>query len=233
MSRLIWLLLVLTTACAPYANGEFATMIPKSWFESKPDTREYYPETAAQIAEDLDAQLSTRLGLGTSTSRGLQWLVVTTPTDVNAMGQATPLARAMAEELAQAMTKKGYYVQEIRKTCEVVFNKQQGEFMLSRDVHELATRHFQGTLVMTGTYVPSPYGVRFNIEVLDARNNDVLAKSGYVLPMSRTVAYLQGGDNQMVKPSVATVPHSGAQGSTDAPPDWRTTRMILPDFLQP
>lgn len=210
----------LLAACAPFVNGEMGMLLPSG--DKKKDMREYYPEVSGQMVDELDAQLAARLGLGPVTTRGLQWVIVTTPTDINDMGKATPLARAFSEELAKGLTAKGYYVQEIRKTSEVVFNKSQGEFMLSRDTKALATRRFQGTLIVTGTYVPSPYGVRFNIEVMDARNNDVLAKSSRTLPMSTPVAYLHySGDGNAVCPSVATQP------------DWRTSRQKTPSFLLP
>lgn len=240
MRHIAWLFLILAAGCAPYVNGEYATLVPNV-FEDKPDTREYYPETARLMASNLDSQLAARLGFDHTTTRGLQWLVVTTPADLSALGQSTALARAMAEEVASAMTAKGYYVQEIRKTCEVVFNKSQGEFMLSRDVRELATKQFKGTLVLAGTYVAAPKGVRFNLEVIDAKNNDVLAKTSAVVPMSQTVAYLQNqSDDQTgqsgVKASVSTVPgvpDGRPQFSAGPPPDWRTGRMKTPSFLLP
>jgi len=237
MRYAVLLLTLFVSACAPYANGEMASLIP-SWGGDKPDMNEYYPQTARAFADDLDAQLASRLGLDHSTTRGLQWLIVTTPSDLNDMGQATPLSRVLAEELGAAMTAKGYYVQEIRKTSEVVFNKSQGEFMLSRDVRQLATKRFQSTLVLTGTYVSTPYGVRFNIEVMDARNNDVLAKSSKVIPMSRPVAYLNqtrtpGRSN--IHPTVVTTPGADTSADPYLEPqgDWRTTRQKIPNFLQP
>jgi hypothetical protein len=235
MKRFAWILILLCSACAPMANGEMASLIPS--FGSGPDMKEYYPETAQAMAYELDLQLSSRLGYDHTTTRGLQWLVVTTPGDINDLGRAAPLSRALAEELGSAMTGKGYYVQEIRKTCEVVFNKSQGEFMLSRNVRELATRKFQSTLVMAGTYSATPYGVRFNVEVIDARNNDVLAKTSKVIPMSRPVAFLMeqnipGQSN--VRPTVATVPGAADPGvSYQQPGDWRTTRQKVPNFLLP
>ncbi|WP_243310155.1 FlgO family outer membrane protein [Fundidesulfovibrio agrisoli] len=231
------LILLSISACAPMANGEMASLIP-SWGGDKPDMNEYYPQAARIMADELDAQMAPRLGVGQSTTRGLQWLVVTTPSDLNNMGQATPLARVLAEELGSAMTAKGYYVQEIRKTSEVVFNKAQGEFMLSRDVRQLVTRQFQSTLVLTGTYVSTPYGVRFNIEVVDARNNDVLAKSSKVIPMSRPVAYLnqtQTPGQSNVRPTVVTTPGTDTSVDPYTTPqgDWRTTRQKVPNFLLP
>ncbi|MBI4806613.1 MAG: hypothetical protein HY795_15410 [Desulfovibrio sp.] len=235
MKRFAWILLFLCSACAPMANGEMASLIPS--FGSGPDTKEYYPEMARTMADELDFQLAPRLGFDHTTTRGLQWLVITTPADLNNMGQAAPLSRAVAEELGAAMSAKGYYVQEIRKTSEVIFNKTQGEFMLSRNVREHATRKFQSTLIIAGTYSATPYGVRFNVEVMDARNNDVLAKTSKVIPMSRPVAFLMeqntpGQSN--VRPTVATVPGAAEPGvSYQQPGDWRTGRQKVPNFLLP
>ena len=235
MKRFAWILILLSSACAPMANGELAMLVPS--FGGNGDMKEYYPETARAMAQELDLQLAPRLGFDHTTTRGLQWLVVTTPGDINDLGRATPLSRALAEELGSAMTAKGYYVQEIRKTCEVVFNKTQGEFMLSRNVRELATRKFQSTLVMAGTYSATPYGVRFNVEVIDARNNDVLAKTSRVIPMSRPVAFLMeehtpGQSN--IRPTVVTMPNAADPGvSYQQPGDWRTFKQKVPNFLLP
>ena len=242
MKKYAWLLLLAATSCAPYANGEMASLFHEvgasmPWGGKKPDTNEYYPQHARIMANELDMQLAARLGFNHTTTRGLQWVVVTTPSDLSNMGQATPLARAMAEELASAMNGKGYYVQEIRKTSEIIFDRSQGEFMLSRDVRALATKNFQSTLVMTGTYVPSPQGVRFNIEVVDARNNDVLAKTSSILPMSLPVAYLMESSSPgrgAIRPTVATVPGVPDPGPSYLPPgDWRTSRQKIPNFLLP
>ncbi len=240
MKRFAWILILLLGACAPMANGEMSALLDDlTPSTGGGDQKEHYPKAAQEMAAELDTQLTTRLGFDHTTTRGLQWLLVTTPTDLNNMGQAAPLARAMAEQIGQAMTARGYYVQEIRKTSEVVFDKAQGEFMLSRDVKALATKRFQGTLIATGTYTASPYGVRFNIEVLDARNNDVLAKSSRMIPMNRTVAFLlsqpvEGGRGE-VRPTVATVPGAAeVPGNPYLPPgDWRTTRQKWPNFLLP
>jgi len=243
MKRYAWLLLLLTSACAPMANGEMASLFHEVGQNipfvgpGKPDMKEYYPEAARCMADELDAQLAPRLGFNQTTTRGLQWLLVTTPSDLNNMGQAAPLSRALAEELGTAMTAKGYYVQEIRKTSEVIFDKKQGEFMLSRDTKALATKRFQSTLIMAGTYAATPYGVRINVEVMDARNNDVLAKTSTVIPMSRPVAYLmeqQVPGQSTVRPSVATVPGAAEPGpSYQEPGDWRTGRQKIPNFLLP
>lgn len=233
--HLALILLLLSSACAPMANGELAMLVPN--IGRGPDMKEYYPQAAQEMAYELDMQLAPRLGFDTTTTRGLQWLIVSTPTDLNNIGQAAPLARAMAEQLGQAMNSKGYYVQEIRKTSEVVFDKSQGEFMLSRDVRSLATRNFKGTLVMAGTYIATPQGVRFNIEVMDARNNDVLAKSSRIIPMSAPVAYLmesQTPGKSNIRPSVATVPGAADPGpSYQQPGDWRTFKQKVPNFLLP
>lgn len=242
MKRFAWLLILLTSACAPMANGEMAYLYKEvgasmPWSDNKPDMNEYYPQAAQEMAAELDMQLASRLGFDHTTTRGLQWVVIATPSDLNDMGRAAPLSRALAEQLGTALTARGYYVQEIRKTSEVVFDKPQGEFMLSRDVKALSTRQFKGTLVVTGTYTASPNGVRFNIEAIDARNNDVLAKTSRMIPMSRPVAYLMEDNTpgrSNIRPTVATVPGAPQPGPSYMPPgDWRTSRQKWPNFLLP
>lgn len=245
MNRFAWILILLTStsACAPMANGEMAYLFKEiganvPWKDDKAEFQEHYPEAARSIVDELDMQLAGRLAFDQTSARNLQWVVVTTPTDLNNMGQATALSRVMAEELGSAMTSKGYYVQEVRKTSELIFDKAQGEFMLSRDVKTLSTRRFQSTLVVAGTYVASPSGVRFNVEVIDARNNDVLAKTSRVIPMNSTVAYLMeaqaapGSSN--IRPTTYTVPGAKAPGiSYQRQGDWRTSTQKLPNFLLP
>lgn len=158
-----------------------------------PPASQSYPEVAMAIAADLDRQLGPRLGMGgPQNSRGLYWLVVTVPSALDNLAVSSPLGRLMGQELSSAFVAKGYNVQELRKTREVVFSPQ-GEFMLSRDVNALATKRVLSTLVLVGTYTPTAVGVRFNVEVINAVNNNIVAMSSRTLPYSASVGMLLGG----------------------------------------
>ena len=85
-------------------------------------------------------------------SRGLYWLVITTPANLSDLERASPLSRLFGQELASAFVARGYNVQEIRKASDIIFNRREGEFGLTRDVRALATRRATATLVVAGTY---------------------------------------------------------------------------------
>ncbi|MHC1788810.1 FlgO family outer membrane protein [Solidesulfovibrio sp.] len=165
-----------------------------------------YPDVAMAMAADLDRQLGPRLGMGAvNNSRGLYWLVITTPADLNNLERASPLSRLMGQELYAAFVGMGYNVQEIRKASDIIFNRSQGEFVLTRDTKALATKRATATLVLAGTYSVTPAGVRFNLEVIDARNNNIIAAASRTLPMDATVGAMAGvGATAFVAPTVST-----------------------------
>lgn len=172
---------------------------------STPPPPPQYPDVAMALASDLDRQLVPRLGMYTrDNSRGLYWVVITTPADLSDLTRASALSRLVGQELFTAFVALGYNVQEIRKTSDIVFSRGQGEFALSRDVRALATGRATATLVVAGTYVMTPGGVRFAIEVIDARNNNVIAAANRTLPMDATVGALSGGGAAFVTPTVST-----------------------------
>jgi len=171
-----------------------------------------YPEVAMAIAADLDRQMGPRLGIGgPQNSRGLYWLVVTTPSALDNLAVTSPLGRLMGQELASAFVAKGYNVQELRKTRDIVFSPQ-GEFMLSRDVNALATKRVLSTLALVGTYTPTATGVRFNVEVINAVNNNIVAMSSRTLPYSSSVGMLLGGPGVSgAQPTVTTTNYAEFQ----------------------
>ncbi len=189
--------------------------------KSSSTQRLQYWQVAQSLAQDLDTQIARRMLLDGSNSRGLYWVVVTVPVNLNDLTQTSPLGRLMAQEVGSAMVKLGYNVQEIRKGRDIVFNPKQGEFILTRDVNQLLNRGATSTLVVAGTYTQTSQGVRFNLEVLNAWNNNVIAAS------SRTQAYT---------PAVASLIGSGSGGvapSVQTRPDYRSLHQQIPSFLLP
>lgn len=176
------------------------------WHFRQPPPPPQYPDVAMAMVEDLDRQLVPRLGMYTANnSRGLYWVVITTPANLSDLERASPLARLFGQELASAFVARGYNVQEIRKASDIIFNRREGEFGLTRDARALATRRAMASLLVAGTYTMTPGGVRYNIEVVDARNNDIVAMSSRTLPMDPTVGALSREDiASYATPTVST-----------------------------
>jgi hypothetical protein len=166
-----------------------------------------YPEVAMALADDLDRQAAPRLGIGfPDNSRGLYWVVVTVPAQADNLEASSGLGRLMAQELSCALVARGYNVQEIRKASEIAFDRRQGEFILTRDTRALARRHVTATLVVAATYTVLPGEVRFNVELMDARNNNIVAMTSRSLAKTQEVAALLGRSGlSAVGPTVSTV----------------------------
>ncbi len=165
------------------------------------------PAMAQALAEDLSQQIADKLGQSALGKNGPS-LIVTTPVNLSDLETASPLSRLLAEEMATHFTKSGYAVQEIRKGSSVLFRPQTGELMLSRRVHLLGERAVQSSLILTGTYTATSKHVRFNIRLVHAASDEVLAMSSMSLPLDSEARELLGdgmvNSNPGLAPSVYT-----------------------------
>ena len=139
-----------------------------------------YAQMAREIARELDSQIVPRMGI--AGNRNAYYVAVTVPASLHSLDKTSALARLMAQEIAGGFVALGYSVQELRKGREILFDQKQGELYLTRNTRALARPDVAATLVVVCTFSPTPGGIRFSIECLDARNNNMVAMA------SRTVS---------------------------------------------
>lgn len=150
------------------------------------------PKAACDIAKQLDSQLMERFGKGNSTFLGqaqkearAKFLIMgTTPANINNLQQANGLARQMTEEISRWLVDRGYRYDEIRKGGSIRFVPRTGEFILTRDVAQLATTTGVGNAILAGTYVVSGQDVRFSISLICTNSGEILAKATGTVPIT-------------------------------------------------
>lgn len=151
------------------------------------------PDAAVCIAKQLDDQLMRRFTGDTSSyvdsqlsqsTRSRMMIMGTTPANINNLQQANALARQMTEEISRWLINRGYRYDELRKGEDIRFDPHVGEFILTRQVPQLASKVGYGRAILAGTYVISGEDVRFNISLLSAENNEVLAKATATVPIT-------------------------------------------------
>ena len=180
--------------------------------ESEQPLAPLVPTAAQKMAAEINAQLS----YAADSAGGLS-IVVTTPQDLNHFGTSSPLGRQLQEEMSYLLTRSGYQVHELRKGKYVVFDQEQGEFLLTRDTELLQTQRFNSNLILVGTYTVGPLSVRVNMKVLHACSREVLASSSATIPMTREIRVLSSNGNMGRTPSVGTrLPYSGGMVSQDS-----------------
>jgi hypothetical protein len=159
------------------------------------------PDMAAELADELNSQLAAKHGGGKGVT-----LIITTPVNLSTLESASPLARLMAEEMSTWFVSLGYRVQEIRRSSNILFSPQKGEMILTRRAQMLDQRTPQAALILTGTYTATSQRVRFNMRLMHAATNEIVAMASGTLPVNREVYELMG-DGAMsmgIRPSVAT-----------------------------
>lgn len=177
MTRLLTIILFLAALFFPLAAGADGNV----------------PDAALSIAKQLDNQLMERFtghsagfldSQASQTAREGIIIMGTTPANINNLQQANALARQMTEEISRLLVSRGYRYNELRKGADIRFDPRVGEFILTRQVPQLASKFGQGTAVMAGTYVMSGEDVRFSISLISADTNAVLAKATATVPIT-------------------------------------------------
>lgn len=151
------------------------------------------PYAAKSIGEQLDEQMMSRIGnLSTGLSKKesqqlakMRYMIFgTTAANINNLNQASPLARQMTEEISRYLVCRGYRYDEIRKGRYVRFDPRVGEFILTREVAQLANQNAIGQAILCGTYVVSGEDVRFTYSIICTKTGAVLAKASGTVPIT-------------------------------------------------
>ena len=170
------------------------------------------PNMAAEMADELDAQLAQRFGISKRPLQNIS-LIMTTPVSLGNFEATSPMARLVAEEMSTWFVSAGYNVKEIRRGQNILFAPNRGEFLMTRKARLLQRKNMGTELIVTGTYTVTSKHVRFNIRVVHAATNDILAMCSATLPMDDEAWELASGDEGPnilgIKPNVSTSLNSG------------------------
>lgn len=129
-------------------------------------------------AESLQRQLRSDLGRAT--------LLTATLVNIDALGSSSTLGRLVSEQVSARFTQGGFRMVEMKFQNSVYMARDQGELMLTREVHELA-KDYDAQAVIVGSYGESKDYVLINLKVVEPRTNHVLAVYDYSLPIDENV----------------------------------------------
>ena len=137
--------------------------------------------TNHHAADVLIAQLQDKLPTGTGP------LNVTTLANIDDLEKSSTLGRIVSEQLAARFKQADYKMVEMKFGSNLYIRQDQGEMMLTREVHELATAH-NAKAVIVGTYGESRSYVFINLKVVQPNTSVVLAVYDYALPVNDSVS---------------------------------------------
>ena len=128
-------------------------------------------------------------------------MLVGTIGNVNDVEKSSTLGRSITEQLSARLAQKGYKVAELKLRQGISIQRggldgaSSGEYLLSRDVSEIAGQH-KAAVAMAGTYSEGANNVLVNLRLVDIRSGNVITAYDYVLPKNAdTIAMLHGSAN--------------------------------------
>ncbi|GHU26464.1 hypothetical protein AGMMS50256_03740 [Betaproteobacteria bacterium] len=122
-------------------------------------------------------------------SSGGGTFLVSTLADINRLEQSSTLGRLISEQLSSRISQRGNSVVEMKLRNSVFIKQNQGEFLLTREIRELASAHNAGA-VMVGTYADGNTVAFVSLKLIDPTNGVILSSHDYALPMDRQVRRL-------------------------------------------
>ncbi len=110
--------------------------------------------------------------------------IVATLANIDQLEQSSTLGRTISEQIASRMTQTGHSVVELKVRNGVYMKRNEGEFLLTREIREVATSH-KAQAVVIGTYAESAMFIHVNLKLVDPATSIILAAHDYTLPLDR------------------------------------------------
>jgi hypothetical protein len=124
----------------------------------------------------VDLMLAETPSLATGTP-----MVVATVSDIEDLNTASPLGNMVSDLVRTRLVQSGVSVSEMRLRSAVLFDRRQGEIMLTRQLNRLV-RPANAAVVMTGTYAAGFTRVYVSLKMVSVADGRILAGADYVVP---------------------------------------------------
>ena len=112
-------------------------------------------------------------------------LLVATLVNIDALNESSRLGRVIAEQVQARLSQRGYAVVELKLRDDVIIQKDQGEFLLSRDVQEIKASH-NAEAVVVGTYALAKNYAYVHLKVI-GNDNIIIGAHDYTLPLDANI----------------------------------------------
>jgi TolB-like protein len=180
MRALILLPLALSAVFLMTACETGGRKIPEpTWQEAQQDPLRQANYQAAAVLMGKDgaaASVSNRPGGGAP-------LIVATLANVNALDQSSTLGRVISEHLSSWLAQSGQQVVELKVRNGIYMKRNEGEFLLTREIREVAAEH-KARGVIVGVYAEGNRMLQVTLKLVDPASSMVLSAYDYTLPLN-------------------------------------------------
>lgn len=117
--------------------------------------------------------------------------LVSTLVNIDQLEQSSTFGRLISEQITTRLSQLGHGVVELKLRNGVFMKRNEGEFLLTREIKEVASAH-RAQAVIVGTYAESNNLIYVSLKVINPTNSLILAAYDYALPLDKQVRSLIG-----------------------------------------
>lgn len=120
-------------------------------------------------------------------------LLVASFVNIDNLNESSTFGRMVSEQISSRFKQLGYTSIELKLRTSIFIKEGSGEFLLSRELSDIVTKHNANAMVV-GTYAFASDRVYLTVRIVNAVDSTILASYDYTIPMTRDVVkmLLQG-----------------------------------------
>lgn len=112
--------------------------------------------------------------------------------NIDNLERSSTLGRVISEYIASRFVQRGFNVAELKIRDSVYVQKQNGEFLLSRDLKHMTTEYETNSLIV-GTYSIGSDTVYLSAKVVSANDSRIIATYDVAVPIDNNVSKMLSG----------------------------------------
>ncbi len=126
------------------------------------------------------------MGQAAYLQKDLRPILITSIADITNLNQSSAFGLMASEQVGDRFAQMGFPVVDLRMRKDLAVREKSGEFMLSRDLQNIAKKH-AAEAVLLGTYSTGVNTVYVSVRLVRVADNRILASYSYELPMGPDV----------------------------------------------
>lgn len=148
--------------------------------------------------------------------------IVATIVSIDQLEESSSFGRLVSEQISSRMVELGQNVVELKIRSSIFMKQNEGEFLLTREIKEVANEH-KAQAVVVGTYTVSSSLVFVNLKLVDPSNSAILATYDYAHPMNAQIKSMlqKPGNDQKLAIDSGFSQWQFERDMRRTNPDWR------------
>jgi TolB-like protein len=106
--------------------------------------------------------------------------------NVDNLNESSTFGRMISEQISSRFKQLGYTAIELKLRTTIFIKEGSGEFLLSRELSSISTKH-NANAVVVGTYAIASDRVYLTVRIVNATDSTIMASYDYSVPMTRDV----------------------------------------------